>query len=493
MGGRLYYQESWEFSGSGGDWVCVDLQTGEEVWRNRTMSASPSFGYYYDWDTQNDHGDMTPGWLFSSNFATQIHPLYGYSTSLKIQNFPTSAANYEIVGPKGEVLRYYLINAGTNENPNYYLAQWNSSRVFNRQVSGTINANATTAYDWNVSASWANQLDLSMVPGGFGMVANTVFLQAVYNDVLIVRNGSNPSGTNAQSYAYPGETTLWGISLRQGSEGTVLWGPTTIQTWTDDDQALTFERAAEGAIVFVRMPDLAFVGYDMYSGSKLWETDPESEINPFGYFGYVSLMHVFSTHIAYGNLYTTGYTGQVAAYDLKTGQMQWIYESETNRTIFRDYTLFIGTIADGKIYVGTHEHSADTPLFKGSKLHCLNATTGEVIWDLTGWAHPQTMAIADGTLVYWNNYDHQVYAVAKGPSTTTVTASPKTSVNGASVLIEGSVMDISAGTKQKEQAARFPDGVPAMSDADMDDWMSYVYMQKSDLQPYRRRSNYQCT
>ena len=81
MYGRLYYQESWEFAGGGGDWVCVDLQTGAEVWRNRTMSASPSFGYYYDWDTQNDHGVMTPGWLFSNNFATQIHPLYGYSTT----------------------------------------------------------------------------------------------------------------------------------------------------------------------------------------------------------------------------------------------------------------------------------------------------------------------------------------------------------------------------------------------------------------------------
>ena len=35
-----------------------------------------------------------------------------------------------------------------------------------------------------------------------------------------------------------------------------------------------------------------------------------------------------------------------------------------------------------------------------------------------------------------------------------------------------------AGTKQKEQAARFPNGVPAVSDASMSDWMEYVYMQK---------------
>ena len=368
MWGRLYYQEPWEFAGGGGAWVCVDLQTGAEIWRNRTMSASPSFGYYYDWDTQNDHGVMTPGWLFSNNFGTQIHPLYGYSTTLSITGVPSG---FEIAGPKGELLRYCFINAGNTSSPRYYLAQWNSTRVFNRQVSGSINAGVASAFDWNVSVPFANSLNWGTVAGGLGPVPATATLQAVYNDILIVRNGSNPSGTNAQSYAYPDECTLWGISLRTGSMGNVLWGPTNVRTWTADNQALTFERAADGAIVFVRMPDLAFVAYDMYSGKLLWTTAPESQINPFGYYGYVSLMHVYSTHIAYGKLYTTGYTGHVACYDIKTGNMDWIYEAETNRTIFRDYTLFIGTIADGKVYVGTHEHSADTPLLKGAMTRCL--------------------------------------------------------------------------------------------------------------------------
>jgi hypothetical protein len=49
---------------------------------------------------------------------------------------------------------------------------------------------------------------------------------------------------------------------------------------------------------------------------------------------------------------------------------------------------------------------------------------------------------------------------------------------GSSVVIRGTVTDISAGTNQNEQAARFPNGVPAMSDASMKDWMAYVYMQK---------------
>ena len=39
-------------------------------------------------------------------------------------------------------------------------------------------------------------------------------------------------------------------------------------------------------------------------------------------------------------------------------------------------------------------------------------------------------------------------------------------------------MDIAAGTKQNEQAARFPQGVPAVSDESQTAWMEYVYMQK---------------
>jgi hypothetical protein len=46
------------------------------------------------------------------------------------------------------------------------------------------------------------------------------------------------------------------------------------------------------------------------------------------------------------------------------------------------------------------------------------------------------------------------------------------------VVIKGTVTDISAGTTQNEQAARFPNGVPVISDADMTDWMGYIYQQK---------------
>jgi hypothetical protein len=56
---------------------------------------------------------------------------------------------------------------------------------------------------------------------------------------------------------------------------------------------------------------------------------------------------------------------------------------------------------------------------------------------------------------------------------------PKASIDfGKSLVISGTVTDISAGTKQEEQAARFPHGVPAVSDESQTEWMEYIYQQK---------------
>jgi hypothetical protein len=91
---------------------------------------------------------------------------------------------------------------------------------------------------------------------------------------------------------------------------------------------------------------------------------------------------------------------------------------------------------------------------------------------------PNDLAIADGIAVFWNNYDAQVYAIGKGPTQTTTYVQNDVVAFGSSVIIKGTVTDISAGTKQEEQAARFPNGVPCVNDASQAQWMEYVYMQK---------------
>ena len=89
--------------------------------------------------------------------------------------------------------------------------------------------------------------------------------------------------------------------------------------------------------------------------------------------------------------------------------------------------------------------------------------------------HP---AIVDGVMITLNAYDNQLYAWGKGPTALTVTAPDVGVTTATPITIRGSVIDISAGTKQQAPAANFPFGVPAVSDASQKGWMEYVYMQQ---------------
>jgi hypothetical protein len=52
---------------------------------------------------------------------------------------------------------------------------------------------------------------------------------------------------------------------------------------------------------------------------------------------------------------------------------------------------------------------------------------------------------------------------------------------GGSVLIQGSVLDKSLASSSADLAAKYPNGVPAISDADMSVWMDYLHMQNATL------------
>jgi outer membrane protein assembly factor BamB len=499
MGGRLLYQEpiAWAGTGTaggtGGDWVCVDLKTGQEVWRNDTMTLgvgaqniTPQFGYYYDLDDMNQHGIINPGYIISQYTARSgtanincwafINPRYGTTIPLNVTNVPTGVDN---IGPQGEILRFVIQNDGTSLVPDYHIYQWNSSRVFRYENSGsrngslaamqpiasTYSAPSITTWDFNVSL-------------GNRFATTPTIRMAAYGDVMLISNGSLPtSGTSSLYYHNPEEATLTAVSLKEGQEGRILWSKNYQMTFEDGTQRL-FIRAADGVFVMQTMPTLTWEVFDVTTGNRLWASEPQADFNPFGYYSWVSLMNVYGSTISNGKLFTTGYTGSVYAYDLYNGTLCWKQEAPTGGEIFKYYTLFHGVTADGKIYIGTHEHSADAPLLKGAQVRAFDVNTGEYVWSMLGWAHPGTIAVADGVLTYWNNYDHQVYAVGKGASSTTVDITNDVVKAGSSVMIKGTVTDISPGTQQSEQSLRFPNGVPAVSDASQSAWMEYVYMQK---------------
>jgi hypothetical protein len=229
---------------------------------------------------------------------------------------------------------------------------------------------------------------------------------------------------------------------------------------------------------------MQWLGYDLDSGNLLW--GPLGTPRAFNYYPTIGMGNSGPAgFVAYGNLYSGGYGGEFFCFSMKTGSLLWKYNNtfSAHETPWGNYPIFPASICDGKVYLYSGEHSPNAPQYKGSRVRCVDAMTGAELWTMLGWGCVGGFAdegwpTADGSIVYYNAYDMQVYCLAKGPSATTVTA-PNIGVPlGTSVLIQGSIMDTSSGTSQAEQSARFPNGVPAVADAIMGEWMEYVYMQK---------------
>ena len=139
----------------------------------------------------------------------------------------------------------------------------------------------------------------------------------------------------------------------------------------------------------------------------------------------------------------------------------------------------MGFVTDGKIYLHSTEHSSVDPKPRGAQLYCLDIETGAEVFtvNIRGHHWGESPIIGDSVIAMYNTYDQQIYALSKGPSETKVTAPNAGVPLGSSVIISGSVTDISPGTQQYSIVARLPNGVPAVSDESMSQWMQYVYMQ----------------
>ena len=220
-------------------------------------------------------------------------------------------------------------------------------------------------------------------------------------------------------------------------------------------------------------------GFSVTTGKYLWETDSEHYLDSYGW---GSMEHTW--YFAYGKLFSIGVGGILYAYDLKTGNTEWTYalnDAYGEPITGENWWGWIDLIADGKVYVGTLEHSAENPLPRGAPYAAVNASNGAEIWRVNGMFRETRWGgngiIGDSIIATMDTYDQRVYAIGKGPSQTTVSA-PDLAVNGGDpVLITGSVIDISPGTATAEIKMRFPNGVPAVSDPSQSQWMLYVYKQ----------------
>jgi outer membrane protein assembly factor BamB len=215
-------------------------------------------------------------------------------------------------------------------------------------------------------------------------------------------------------------------------------------------------------------------GIDIRNGNMLYNTTVVDY--PWGSFW------CYSHAGAYGLAYFPTYNGYVYAVNVTTGKIAWKggYNAVGYETPY-GYQPFFSSIAAGGGYVfaGNDEHSENPPYYQGKQMWCLNATTGETVWSIPFWSPGFNMQgiIADGKLIATNFYDNRQYCFYKGQTETSVTASPKVSDFGSSVIIEGSVYDKSPGTTDDRIVAKFPHGLPAVSEDSMSAFMAYAYIQ----------------
>ena len=227
----------------------------------------------------------------------------------------------------------------------------------------------------------------------------------------------------------------------------------------------------------------SFMAWDLATGNLAWT----SEVMDYPWDA--SAFGAYAVQSAYGILYRQAYSG-VYAFDWTNGKIAWKYEAPTPYEYETPYTGRNGTgvysfdpfsscgiIADGMMYVVSSEHTPTEPVTRGWGLHCINATTGEGVWQMAGaWGFSITLQdpisvfpgpIADGYLFASasNGYN---YVFGKGKSKTTVdgplTAVPK----GNGIVIKGTVLDLSPAQ---------PD-TPCVSKESMTTQMEYLHMQR---------------
>ena len=493
VSGILFYLKPLNHAGGGGGYAAVDLRTGEEIWSSDYLGgsvagigappvsidggvAAPSKAQLYSLDNPDQHGVVSGIlWQVSGNTWNAYDALTGKGI-FNLTNVPSGTEAYT---DKGEIVRYVFNYQGR------WLALWNntaalltSAVLFGipgwRPLGQTIDGSQSAAYSWNVT--------IPDLPGD----SNPTIVGVIPGDLILGR--SSQVGLTSQARPNSNPWTLWALNLNEskGEVGSLLW----LQNYPAPAGNITRMLAWQPIDPVYRMFTMTDfetgqrLGYSLDTGDLVWGPIGPENIG----FQYYSSREGFP---AMGNLYVTGYGGIVYCYSMKDGTLLWTYgnggpgnsTSSGDETPWGRYPTHGAAVADGILYTMSGEHSPNKPLYKGYRARAINATTGEELWTLLDWSASglgtsvAPVAIADGYMTFVNAYDGTLYCVGKGPSETTIMTSPKISALGDTVLVEGTIADVSAGAEQKVQNGEFSI-VPAMSDESMTEWMEYVYMQQ---------------
>ncbi|MFZ7137821.1 MAG: PQQ-binding-like beta-propeller repeat protein [archaeon] len=197
-------------------------------------------------------------------------------------------------------------------------------------------------------------------------------------------SGSTSSGTGIQygdGKVFPGtfETHQMALDARTGD---VLWD-------TETDSAMSFSGSYyEGKLLKAGEQDNTFYCFDAETGQILWKYNPGSHL---GYW-------ISGSAVAYDIVYELNKDGNLYALDVNTGQLLWKYEGPLN-LFWPGWPV----VADGKVYATTGQRTSYDPYtfeYSESEFVCLDAYTGQVIWEMNIETHcpRDSIAVAYGNL-----------------------------------------------------------------------------------------------
>jgi hypothetical protein len=500
MLGNLYY-DIYPSTSVYHQFNCVNLHTGQLIWSKTLLNnLTLSRGQLMQWNSINLVGAYPYLWA-TANSATL--PLLGLNSSAgttwcafdpftgtfeyAVYGIPSGSIVY---GPNNEILIYTLNLA------NGFMTLWNSTDIPSLYVSAEIGS--TNIQQWTpegriVNGTGKTGTTLNGVPATYyltptglnGYMWNATIPKGLPGSVMSVLDDRVIGG----NYTSAG-VNLWAISIDPASPGRLLYNTAWAapNDWVAGNVTIAWQATSDiakgGVVIFGEKETRQDYAFSAETGQYLWVSQPHDYLD-FYTMGLAGTSARSVNQIYNGIYYTAGYAGILYAYNTANGNVLWTYTAANpyaQGSTFATWPLYPMFIAGGMIYVIHTEHSGyEQSLPPGAPMICLNATTGDVIWRADGLLRGTHWGgypiIGDSIIAAMNSYDQQIYALGRGPSQVTVDAPTTGALVGQSLTIRGKVTDVSPGTQQASVKLRFPNGVAVVSDANMSDWMEYVYQQ----------------
>ena len=506
MNGMLYYNTATppEYG-----FVCVDLHTGQQVWYQNgtsawagTNSPSPlqigsfnknsfpqlSFGQELDFESPNQHGlvsTLFSVWTASNGSSVwSLFDAYTGNWICNLWNVPGYSVSFGSPSLTQDDFGDFIIYS-----PNFAtktLSVWNSTAaIINTYEVSTANpapqyGNASNSY-WFYRPALGAQIDSRIGGNSTFAITGTLPSNAASATLFAVDKADQeliyttlPSTLGIGAYPTAAQYIQFAISTNPATIGNVVWS--TIADRPASNVTCTFSQnyIGNGVFAIFQKETRLWMGFSTTTGTQLWTTaTPEIDNHVYGVTG-----GIYNGVLYSGDSSGTG--GHIYAYNATTGTLLFdsISPSAGYGAYWTNVPTGIGAMSAGQIFWYGPEHSPGPNLEPGEYIGTIDSTTGAQIWNISFWdGGGAKFSIADGYMVALNNYDNQLYAFGKGQTTTTVQTPLSGVTMGQGFTVQGTVMDISAGTKQTDIAARFPTGVAAVSDNDQTAWMEYVYMQ----------------